>query len=286
MQFKPTVRSVVSPLMLALLVVGCDREEASPYQLYKAYAAERLSDIALIDPAGVVRVPADFDRDYSSLPRFSAIEDTRARKQAFFDYLRPVVEYENRLIQERRALLGAVALKLEHELRLNYPERLFLQDMRERYRIAEGVPDFEAMVELDRRLDGIPVSLVLAQAALESGWGTSRFAREANNLFGQWCFEAGCGVVPGRRRAGAVHEVANFDSVEAAVSAYFRNINTHPVYEPLREIRRRAREQPRPVSGIALAAGLSRYSERGDAYIDEVRQVIRVNDLETGEQRG
>ena len=122
--------------------------------------------------------------------------------------------------------------------------------------------------------------MALAQAALESGWGTSRFAREANNLFGQWCFDEGCGMVPDRRIAGAQHEVRSFETVDAAIAAYFRNINSHPVYAPLRDIRQSARKRGGGLSGLDMAAGLTRYSERGEAYIDEVRQVIRVNDLE------
>jgi Bax protein len=169
---------------------------------------------------------------------------------------------------------------LEYGLPLSEADRIFLDDMRRRYRIAEELDDAGALPLLRKRMDTLPESLVLAQAAIESGWGRSRFAREANNLFGQWCFEAGCGLVPQRRLAGASHEVASFETVDAAIASYFRNLNSHPVYAPVRDIRARARAADTDLSGLDLAAGLSRYSERGEAYIEEVRQVIRVNALE------
>ena len=272
---------LVCGLTLSLLMGGCSQEQ-HPYQLYKAYYADHLRDLELIDQAGDERGVADFDVDYASLPDFSTIEDTRARKQAFFDYLRPAVEYRNEVNRERRLLLGAVRLKLEHGLELDYPETLFLANMRSYYKVPEETSDLDALDVLDRRLDVIPPSLALAQAAIESGWGRSRFAREANNLFGQWCFEAGCGVVPGRRQQGATHEVASFESVDQAIAAYFRNINTHPVYAPVRAIRLQARSSDQPINGLEMAAGLERYSERGEVYIDEVREMIRFNDLESG----
>ena len=277
----PTDKSAfyVGLLLLALLG-GCADDQPQPYQLYKAYYAEHLFGLELIDQAGNELGRPDFEVDYLSLPDFSAIEDTRARKQAFFDYLRPAVEHRNAVIRERRVLLGALRLKLEHGLPLDYPEELFLARMRQQYKVAAEAADLEALDILERRMDVIPVSMVLAQAAIESGWGRSRFAREANNLFGQWCFDAGCGVVPGRRRAGASHEVASFETVDKAIDAYFRNINTHQVYKPAREIRRTARSNSQPVLGLEMAAGLERYSERGDAYVDEVREMIRFNGLE------
>ena len=133
--------------------------------------------------------------------------------------------------------------------------------------------------ELLVRVDIIPVSLALAQAANESAWGTSRFAREGNNIFGQWCFDEGCGLVPGQRADDASHEVRSFSSVEASVRAYFRNLNTNPTYEYLRELRAQMRMKGKPLDSRALAQGLLRYSERGHVYISELYDIIRVNDL-------
>lgn len=137
----------------------------------------------------------------------------------------------------------------------------------------------ELVNELLARVDRVPVSLGLAQAAKESGWGTSRFAAAGNALFGQRCFQAGCGMVPGARVAGARHEVRTFPSAADAAAGYVRNLNTHPDYRALRALRARLREAGRPVTGYALARTLAGYSERGDDYIQEIRQMIRINDL-------
>ena len=138
---------------------------------------------------------------------------------------------------------------------------------------------YELTKELIRRVDVIPTSLVLAQAANESAWGTSRFAREGNNIFGQWCFDEGCGLVPNRRGEDASHEVRAFASVEAAVRAYFRNLNTHPSYEDLRTLRASMRMQGLPLNSMVLARGLTRYSERGMDYVLELQDMIRINEL-------
>ncbi|MCH2098860.1 MAG: glucosaminidase domain-containing protein, partial [Pseudomonadales bacterium] len=144
---------------------------------------------------------------------------------------------------------------------------------------AQGPIPMERLDELLACVDVIPPSLVLAQAATESAWGTSRFARKANNLFGEWCFTAGCGLVPNHRSQGATHEVERFATVSASIDSYFHNLNSHPAYAELRAIRARAREAAATISGADLAAGLMLYSERGEDYVDELRQIIRVNDL-------
>jgi Bax protein len=126
----------------------------------------------------------------------------------------------------------------------------------------------------------IPPSLVLAQAANESAWGTSRFARRGNNLFGQWCFSQGCGLVPRGRVEGASHEVASFSSPYRSVRSYIQNLNRHPTYQLLRDIRLKARNRDDIASGPSLAAGLLGYSERGEDYVEEIRNMIRHNNLD------
>jgi Bax protein len=133
--------------------------------------------------------------------------------------------------------------------------------------------------ELMERVDVIPTSLVLAQAANESAWGMSRFAREANNMFGQWCFDSGCGLVPARRGVNATHEVKAFASIEESVNAYFLNLNTNSSYQEMREMRAQMRAQGRPLDSMVLARGLTRYSQRGMAYVSELQDIIRVNRL-------
>ncbi|KGE03047.1 hypothetical protein HRUBRA_02364 [Pseudohaliea rubra DSM 19751] len=126
-------------------------------------------------------------------------------------------------------------------------------------------------------MDVIPPGLALAQAAKESGWGRSRFAVEGNNLFGQWCFDPGCGIVPARRPEGSRHEVAAFDSVDEAIRRYMNNLNTHERYAPFRERRAALRARDTVLTGPALVAGLLGYSERGEVYLDELRAMMRQN---------
>jgi Bax protein len=146
--------------------------------------------------------------------------------------------------------------------------------------MAEFVPtDNRAWDDLLRRVDAIPASLALAQSANESAWGTSRFAKDGSNFFGQWCYDAGCGLVPSKRNAGASHEVAVFDSPEESVASYLLNLNTNRAYTELRSIRASLRARNKEISGEALAAGLRKYSERGDAYVKELRSMIRYDDL-------
>jgi Bax protein len=127
------------------------------------------------------------------------------------------------------------------------------------------------------RVDEIPTALVLIQAANESAWGNSRFARQANNYFGQWRFTKGCGLVPLRRNAGAKHEVQYFTSAELSVRAYIHNLNTSPSYKMLRNLRHFLRRQGKPLDAEFLAIGLKDYSERGMDYVRIIQGMIRSN---------
>lgn len=212
-----------------------------------------------------------------ALPEFD-IEDVPARKKAFFDYLRPVVHYYNeRIGEEREWLLGVTKTGSRDWL-----ENCKLRQLAGKYRIdMASVGEEKAIELLERRVGRIPESLVLVQAAKESGWGRSRFAGEGNALFGERCHDAGCGIVPDGRAAGSGFEVQAFPTVGASVESYLRNLNTHDRYREMRAARQRLRRQGTAVTGLALAAHLGDYSERRDAYVAEVRAMIRQNHLES-----
>jgi Bax protein len=123
----------------------------------------------------------------------------------------------------------------------------------------------------------IPADLALVQAAKESGWGTSRFAREGNSFFGQRCNVKGCGLVPGGREPGETYEVAVFDTVDESVRSYIKNLNTHGAYRSFRRLRFRQRFEGSIPDGHTLAGQLPSYSERGVEYLHEIRAMIRVN---------
>lgn len=211
------------------------------------------------------------------LPDFNAIADVNAKKQAFFSYLRPYVRQENQRLQLLREQLLDIAEKKQKKMRLSIEEYAFLYSLYEEFRLDVAETDLASLQELLLRVDVIPESLVLMQAANESAWGTSRFAVEGYNFFGQWCFREGCGMVPLNRAEDQFHEVARFESPALAIRSYFYNLNTFHTYESLRQIRAELRAENRPLQAEYLANGLMAYSERGTEYIAEITAMIRFN---------
>ncbi len=216
----------------------------------------------------------------SVFPDFASIDSVAVKKQQFFDFLEDYVMAENAKIAETRRELRSYVDIVNSGVAFSQRERRWILQLAEHYDLdISALSDREIANELYLRVDKVPVSLALAQAANESAWGTSRFARQGNNIFGQWCYEKGCGLVPRRRLSGATHEVKKFDSIQESVNAYINNINTHPSYGYLRELRARMRDQNRLLDSLDLAVGLGSYSQRGDSYVDEVQNLIMQNQL-------
>ena len=213
-------------------------------------------------------------------PDFAGIPDVQVKKQQFFDFLEDYIVTENTHIRRLREQLLKRADIVNDGIALSSREREWMLDLAQSYglEVAQS-SDREIANELMLRVDVIPVSLALAQAANESAWGTSRFVLEGYNIFGQWCYEEGCGMVPQRRVSGATHEVRRFDSVAASVKGYLDNINTHHLYAYLRELRAFMRNQQQTLDPMVLAYGLGRYSERGEDYVDEIQNIIIQNKL-------
>ena len=227
--------------------------------------------------SNAVKPPASVPSS-AALPDFSTYTDVKAKKTAFFGYMLPLVEARNLHIQGQREQLLAVAERAQDVL--SEQDAKTLAELAAAYRMTDAdMTSTDLVEELLIRIDTVPPSLALAQAAVESGWGTSRFAVQANNLFGQWCYEKGCGLVPNQRNSGANHEVAKFANVSDAVHSYTRNINTHSAYKDLRVSRAGLRKDDETLSGHILAEGLLRYSERGKDYVHELQAVIRINKL-------
>lgn len=212
----------------------------------------------------------------ADLPDFSGYRDSTERKVAFFSFLYPRIVLANSRILLEREYLEHLAGKDK----LTTGELKWLAEQARRLRVESENGSKEQLALLTRRLDVIPPSLILAQAANESAWGTSRFAIEGNNLFGQWCFSRGCGLVPQGRVSGASHEVASFTAPYYSVRSYIQNLNRHPTYQLARDIRLEGRNADQSLSGLAMAQGLLGYSERGEDYIKEIRAMIRYNNLE------
>lgn len=212
-------------------------------------------------------------------PDFTQYAAGSERKREFIEYLSPIVDLENTAVLEDRN----VAIELEAAAsNLSFFQQRKLEQLFKKYKVENFDPEQrEHWGELLTRIDKVPLSLALAQAASESGWGTSRFAREGNNYFGQWCFTKGCGLVPKNRSKNKTHEVASFSSPADSVRAYIINLNHNQAYAGLRLIRANKRASSEQITGVELAKGLTKYSERGEEYVQEIKSLIQSNNLES-----
>ena len=211
------------------------------------------------------------------LPKFSKIKDVKEKKRTFFAFIKPAVEKQNNKILSQRNKLLAIKERYLIDPKLTKADKSFLAKLSLKYK---SKTQFGVLAQIDKlllKVDIVPIPLVLAQAANESAWGTSRFARIGLNFFGMWCFEKGCGMVPRSRNEGAFHEVAAFSSVEEAITKYLHNINTNTAYSVFRTIRGQLRLQELPLTPEILATGLLPYSERGTDYVLEITDMIRHN---------
>lgn len=242
--------------------------------------------IALIGLSGcdISETPEARELKKIDVPDFSEIKDSKTKKQAFFDYLYPLIRYANEEIEEERNKLRG----LGHQTHaITSQDEKWVRSLCKSYKAkCEDSSDIKsAALTLSRRIGAVPPSMALAQAANESAWGTSRFAINGHNYFGQWCYSKGCGFIPASRNANATHEVREFDHPLDSVRSYVHNISTSPAYEHLRELRSKARSENQRINGWYLAQGLINYSERREEYIKEVRHMIKGNNLERYDNR-
>ena len=198
----------------------------------------------------------------------------------FVESLLPLIETENQRILALRQDLLDLSGRLDSGIGLDRVQRERLRQLARTYRI-EGNPLEDAGVReaLIKKVDSVPASLALAQAANESAWGKSRFAREGNNLFGIWTYDEDKGIVPRRRTPGKKHLVRRFDSIGESVRYYLHTLNSHPAYESMREIRAGMRASGQAPDPLLLAAGLTGYSAKGEQYVELIRDMIRRFDL-------
>lgn len=227
---------------------------------------------AVIEGQGMVprvtlaSMPSDLNR----------IRETEQRKAVFFKSVLPLVLQVNEQIVEDRKRLWALSVSVKAGETPDAVDRLWLAVMADRYNTRRG--DIGALL---KRHDVVPPSLALAQAATESAWGTSRFVREGNAMFGQWTFsDRHDGIVPNAREDDKTHRVRAFDSLYESVLSYVTNLNKHNAYKEFRLLRADMRANGRALDGVRLAATLHRYSERGADYVSELLAIIQGNDLE------
>jgi Bax protein len=198
--------------------------------------------------------------------------------KSFIAYFTPLaVKANDEIMTQRHRLLDDYA-HFKHDHNQNRDTK-WLLNLSETYRVKS--PDLnhdKTWQALLTRVNMIPNSLIISQAAIESAWGNSRFAKEGNNFFGQRCYRQGCGLIAKQRAKGAKFELTRFKSAQDSVTSYLHNLNTFYAYTHLRQIRRQLQTKHNNITGIELADGLESYSER-KTYIDQVKHLIKAYHL-------
>tara|TARA_Y100000389_G_scaffold69519_1_gene66150 strand:- start:346 stop:1875 length:1530 start_codon:yes stop_codon:yes gene_type:complete len=213
----------------------------------------------LVKPIYFTQFPKDLDE----------LQSTRLKKDTFIKIVLPLIVAENeRILADRKKLKRVSKKKKTSDL-----EKQWLRQKLLEYKVKKG-----NMNELLNRMDIIPTSIALAQAAKESGWGTSRFALEGNAIFGQWTW-SGNGIAPLDRESNKNHKILKFPILRASVKAYQNNLNTHKSYVNFRNKRSGMREKNKDISGLELTDTLKNYAQTGSEYIKILNQIIRQNRL-------
>ena len=197
------------------------------------------------------------------------IENTKKRKEFFIQIILPLILKENNNIKiDRKRLFSIINKSNNTKLEKKWMDKKYKQ---------YGIPSKD-LSELKIRMDEIPVSLAIAQAAKETGWGTSRFAQEGNALFGQWTW-SGEGLKPKDSEKNEGHKVMKFNVLQASVRAYQRNLNTHKSYKEFRKARAELRDQGLLLDSLILSEYLNNYAETGNQYVEVLKKIIKQNNL-------
>ena len=223
------------------------------------YKLDDVRETKLVKPVALTLLPAEI----------KMIESTKKRKEFFIQIVLPLVLKENNNIRlDRKMLFNIINKSNNTQLEKKWLEKKYKQ---------YGVSSKDLSV-LKVRMDEIPVSLAIAQAAKETGWGTSRFAQEGNALFGQWTW-SGEGLKPKEADEDKGHKVMKFNVLQASVRAYQRNLNTHPSYENFRLARAQLRDAGKRLDSIVLSQFLNNYAETGNQYVEVLQKIIKQNNL-------
>jgi len=213
----------------------------------------------IVQPIYFTQFPKDLDE----------IQSVKLKKETFIKIVLPLVVAENeKILEDRFKLKKITSRKITTDKEKQWLRQKFLE-----YRVKKGNVD-----ELMTKMDIIPASIALAQAAKESGWGTSRFALEGNAIFGQWTWN-GKGIAPLNRDKSKNHKILKFPILRASVKAYKNNLNTHKSYIKFREVRKNLREKNKKITGLILTKTLDNYAETGSEYTKILEQIITQNRL-------
>ena len=231
------------------------------------------------DPFTITEQELDYLPILSSLPSdFDQLQDVKLKKKLFYLITLPIIHESNRLILEDREMVINIEKKF---LRADLNENEVNETIRlaVKYKLDYSTIDLKLFRDLKQRINIIPVSLALAQAIVESGWGQSRFALEGNALYGQWTTNEQKGIIPEDRDEDKTHAVRKFENLQQSVQAYMHNINTHRAYYSFRVVRRIAErvQYTDPIS--AKVKFLAAYAEIGQEYVDKLELIIESNKL-------
>ena len=205
----------------------------------------------------------------------AAVKQSSQRKDVFLKVMLPLILEANERVQRKRAHLLMFDAKLAAGQSLSARQQQRLEAIAAEYRA-----DPDRIDILLRRVDAVPPSLALAQAAIESGWGTSRFVREGNAVFGQWTWGNDAGIVPLGREDGKTHKIKSFAQLKDSVRSYVHNLNTHKAYRGFRETRLIMRQEGDRLSGLGLVPTMGSYSEIRGKYMSLLRNIITTNELQ------
>jgi Bax protein len=224
------------------------------------YKLEDVRKTKLVKPVALTLLPNEI----------KMIENTNKRKEFFIQIVLPLILKENNNIKlDRKRLFNIINKSNNTDLEKKWLDKKYKQ---------YGIPSKD-LSTLKIRMDEVPVSLALAQAAKETGWGTSRFAQEGNALFGQWTW-SGEGLKPKDADKNEGHKVMKFNVLQASVRAYQRNLNTHSTYKEFRKERAKLRDEGKPLNSIILSKFLDEYAETGNQYVEVLQKIIKQNNLE------
>ena len=231
-------------------------------ELFKStgYNLEDVRKKKLVKPISLTLLPEEIKQ----------IENIKKRKDLFIQIILPLIIKENNNIRLDRKKLFRILNKSKNTIK----EKNWLDSKFKQYGVIK-----KDLSTLKVRLDEIPVSMAIAQAAKETGWGTSRFAQEGNALFGQWTY-SGEGIKPAGADNDSTHKVMKFKVLQASVKAYQRNLNTHSTYKNFRSARAELRSKGKKLDSIILSDHLDKYAETGKKYVKILQQIIRQNNLE------
>ena len=201
------------------------------------------------------------------------------KKRNFIETLLPLIAFQNQQIRLERDRLIKIMDYLTANKSLSKKDRSYLENISSQYYVnTKNRHKIDILNDLLLSVDVIPVSIVLAQAANESGWGSSRFAKEYNALFGQYTYDEKNGVIPLERTEGKKYLIRNFASIDQSIESYFKNINTHYAYKEFREVRQKLKNNSSIVNIKLLTQTLDVYAE-DENYVNTINSIIRTNKL-------